>query len=73
MRELHTYEQKLKKKMVQKLLNDPDKYERMFAARYLFKYDYTECKPILLEILDDKDEEVVRCVVRLFREKGEIV
>ncbi len=48
-------------KMVQKILHDPDKFERMFAARYLSKYKYTEIKAILINLLEDDDLEVVMC------------
>ncbi|MHA1444580.1 MAG: HEAT repeat domain-containing protein [Candidatus Hodarchaeales archaeon] len=58
-------------KMVQKVLHDPDKFERMFAARYLSKYKYTEIKTILIELLEDDDLEVVKCVARILQEKGE--
>ncbi|MHA1947542.1 MAG: HEAT repeat domain-containing protein [Candidatus Hodarchaeales archaeon] len=64
----HTWE-----KMVQKVLHDPDKFERMFAARYLSKYQYFESKAILLKLLEDDDLDVVRCATRLLREKGEAI
>ena len=41
--------------MVQKVLHDPDKFERMFAARYLSKYQYFKSKAILLKLLEDDD------------------
>ena len=59
--------------MVQKVLHDPDKFERMFAARYLFKYQYFESKAILLKLLEDHDLDVVRCATRLLQEKGEVI
>jgi hypothetical protein len=61
------------KKMVQKVLHDPDKFERMFAARYLSKYQYIESKAILLKLLEDDDLDVVRCATRLLQEKGEAI
>ncbi len=59
----------MKDKMVQKLRNDPDKFERMFAAQYLFKYNYSESKSILKDALTDNDPEVVLCITRLFEVK----
>jgi len=56
--------------MVQKVLHDPDKFERMFAARYLCKYQYTESKAILLKLLEDDDLDVARCVARILQKKG---
>ncbi|MHA1206213.1 MAG: HEAT repeat domain-containing protein [Candidatus Hodarchaeales archaeon] len=58
-------------KMVQKVLHGPDKFERMFAARYLSKYKYTEIKTILIELLEDDDLEVVKFVARILQENGE--
>ena len=60
-------------KLVQKVLHDPDKFERMFAARYLSKYQYTESKAILFKLLEDYDLEVVKCVTKILQEKGETV
>ena len=59
--------------MVQKVLHDPDKFERMFAARYLSKYKYFESKAILLKLLEDDDLDVVSCATRLLQEKGEAI
>lgn len=59
--------------MVQKVLHDPDKFERMFAARYLSKYQYFESKAILLKLLEDDDLDVVRCATRLLQEKGKAI
>ena len=64
----HTWE-----KMIQKVLYDPDKFERMFAARYLSKYQYFKSKAILLKLLEDDDLDVVRCATRLLQEKGETI
>lgn len=55
--------------MVKKVLNDPDKFERMFAARYLAKYDFNNSKSVLLEALTDKDEDVVECISKLLQHK----
>lgn len=60
-------------KMVQKALHDPDKFERMFAARYLSKYRYSDSKEILLKLLEDNDLDVVRCATRILQEKGEVI
>jgi hypothetical protein len=57
--------------MVHKVLHNPDKFERMFAARYLSKYQYNQSKPILLKLLEDNDLDVVRCIVKILHEKGE--
>jgi len=59
-------------KMIEKVLNDPDKFERMFAVRYLSKYKYTETKVILLKLLEDDDLEVVKCITRILKDKGEM-
>ena len=56
--------------MIDKLLNDPDKFERMFAARYLFKYNFSESRSILEDALKDNDPEVAICIARLFEVKG---
>ncbi|MHA2345820.1 MAG: HEAT repeat domain-containing protein [Candidatus Hodarchaeales archaeon] len=61
-------EQDLREKMIKKLLNDPDKFERMFAARYLAKYDFIRSKSALLKALTDKDEEVVTFISKLLEE-----
>ncbi|MHA2290106.1 MAG: HEAT repeat domain-containing protein [Promethearchaeota archaeon] len=55
----------MRDEMIQKLFNDPDKFERMFAARYLCKYNFSECKLILKDALQDEDPEVAVCVARL--------
>ena len=59
--------------MIQKVLHDPDKFERMFAARYLSKYQYSKSKNILFKLLEDDDIEVVRCVTKILKEKGEAI
>ena len=61
----------MREEMIYKLLNDPDKFERMFAAQYLFKYNFHESKSILKNALNDKDPEVVICITRLFEFKEE--
>lgn len=48
--------------MVRKLKQDPDKYERMFAAQYLARYSSSKTKKILLEALNDKDPEIVKYI-----------
>ena len=68
---LTTNEALIKEEMIHKLLNDPDKFERMFAAQYLFKYNYSETKSILKNALNDRDPEVVVCITRLFECKEE--
>jgi len=57
--------------MVHKALHDPDKFERMFAARYLSKYQYNKSKTILFKLLEDNDLEIVSCITRILQEKGE--
>ena len=71
--ELPAVQKDIWEKMVQKILYDPDKFERMFAARYLSKYQYRESKAILLKLLEDDDLEVVRCVTKILQEKGETI
>jgi HEAT repeat protein len=62
-------EHDLREKMVKKLLNDPDKFERMFAARYLAKYDFVNSKSELLVALNDENEEVIECILKLLQQK----
>ncbi len=69
MSELTANKEKIREKMVDKLLNDPDKYERMFAAQYLYKYDYSASKSVLISVLKDEDREVVNCITRLLKEQ----
>jgi len=45
--------------MIAKLQQDPDKFERMFAAQYLAKYSYLKSKEVLCIALNDEDPEVV--------------
>ena len=59
--------------MVHKLLHDPDKFERRFAAQYLCKYDFIASKSVLTSLLNDEDKELVlmkkvsfMCIFRLF-------
>ena len=58
-------------KMIQKLLHDSDKFERMFAARYLSKYQYNKSKEALFKALGDPDSDVVECVTKILIKKGE--
>ncbi len=69
MSELTANKEKIREKMVDKLLNDPDKYERMFAAQYLCKYDFSANKSVLISVLDDEDREVVNCITRSLKEQ----
>jgi HEAT repeat protein len=50
-------------KMIYKLLKDPDKFERMFAAQYLAKYNFKESEEFLRKALEDPDPEVVQSVL----------
>lgn len=69
--ELPAVQNDIWEKMVQKILHDPDKFERMFAVRYLSKYKYTEIKATLFKLLDDDDLEVVKFAAKILQEKGE--
>ena len=72
MSELTATKEEIREKMVDKLLKDPDKFERMFAARYLYKYDFIASKSALITALnEDEDKEVVRCITVLLKEKKE--
>ena len=52
--------------MIKKLRKDPDKFERMFAAQYLAKYNLSEYKEYLKKaILEDSEPEVVHCIRKL--------
>ncbi|UCE14021.1 MAG: HEAT repeat domain-containing protein [Candidatus Heimdallarchaeota archaeon] len=55
--------------MIKKLQHDPDKFERMFAAQYLARYNFSEIKDYLIKALEDPDPEVV-LLVRKLLEKG---
>ncbi len=64
MRTLDKKEEDLFEVMLKKLQNDPDKYERMFAAQYLAKYNFSKSKKFLEEALNDYDPEVVQCILQ---------
>ena len=55
--------------MVHKLLHDPDKFERMFAAQYLCKYDFLASKPIFTSLLNDEDMELVNFIAKILQEQ----
>ena len=55
--------------MIAKLQQDPDKFERMFAAQYLAKYSYLKSKEVLCIALNDEDPEVVECIRKIIEEK----
>ena len=54
--------------MVHKLLHDPDKFERRFAAQYLCKYDFLACKSVLTSLLNDEDKELVDYITKKLQE-----
>lgn len=55
--------------MIKKLYTDPDKFERMFAAQYLAKYNLSKGKEHLLKVvLEDPNPEVVHCIRTLLKE-----
>ncbi len=55
--------------MLKKLQKDPDKYERMFAAQYLAKYNFSKCKEHLMKaVLEDSDPEVVHCIRKVLED-----
>ncbi|MFW9853957.1 MAG: HEAT repeat domain-containing protein [Candidatus Thorarchaeota archaeon] len=51
--------------MVKKLLEHPDRFERIFAAQYLARYTRERSEKFLYEALADPDPEVVACVQHL--------
>ena len=55
--------------MITKLQQNPDKFERMFAAQYLAKYSYLKSKEYLCIALNDEDQEVVECIRKIIEEK----
>ena len=56
--------------MIEKLQQDPDKFERMFAAQYLARYNLSRYKGLLHEaVLEDTDPEVVHCVRKLIEDR----
>ena len=69
MSELKDQKQENIKLMIEKLQQDPDKFERMFAAQYLSKYNFSKSKEYLQRvILEDTDPEVVHCVRKLLKD-----
>lgn len=69
MSELKDQKQENIKLMIEKLQQDPDKFERMFAAQYLSKYNFSKSKEYLQRvILEDADPEVVHCVRKLLKD-----
>ncbi|MFX0050821.1 MAG: HEAT repeat domain-containing protein [Candidatus Hermodarchaeota archaeon] len=56
--------------MIEKLQHDKDKYERMFAAQYLAKYQFEKSKEFLKKASEDPDPEVAECVQQ-YLEKAE--
>ncbi|MFX0170383.1 MAG: HEAT repeat domain-containing protein [Candidatus Hodarchaeota archaeon] len=61
---------KLLTTMIKKLQHDKDKYERMFAAQYLAKYQFKESKKFLEKALEDPDPEVAECVQQHLEKAG---
>jgi hypothetical protein len=53
--------------MILKLREDPDKYERMFAAQYLAKSSSVKIEKILLEALNDDDPELVESIKKILK------
>ena len=54
--------------MIHKLLHDPDKFERIFAAQYLYKYDFSATKSVLISLLEDEDKELVNFITKILEE-----
>ena len=68
-RELTNPNQENAKLMLEKLRKDPDKFERMFAAQYLTKYNFSKYEEYLEKaVLYESDPEVVHCIDRLLKE-----
>ena len=56
--------------MIDKLQKDPDKFERMFAAQYLARYNFSISKKHLSKVvLEDTDPDVVLCVRKLLDDR----
>lgn len=56
--------------MIEKLQKDPDKFERMFAAQYLARYNFLISKEHLREVIsEDTDPDVVLCVRKLLDDR----
>ncbi|MHA1967342.1 MAG: HEAT repeat domain-containing protein [Candidatus Hodarchaeales archaeon] len=53
--------------MILKLREDPDEYERMFAAQYLAKYSSSKTKKILLEALANDDPETIESIKKILK------
>ncbi|MFX0124054.1 MAG: hypothetical protein ACFFAE_10490 [Candidatus Hodarchaeota archaeon] len=55
--------------LLEKLRKDPDKFERMFAAQYLARYYFLQCKKHLENaVLEDPDPEVIHCIRNLLED-----
>ena len=68
MRELTKPNQENIETMIKKLQKDPDKFERMFAAQYLAKYNLSEYKEYLMKaIFEDPNPEVIHCIRKLLK------
>ena len=53
--------------MIEKLHKDPDKFERMFAAKFIAKYNFLEGKESLENALNDEDPDVVTLIKDLLQ------
>ncbi|UCG00403.1 MAG: HEAT repeat domain-containing protein [Candidatus Heimdallarchaeota archaeon] len=55
--------------LIKKLHEDPDKFERMFAAQYLAKYNLSRCEVNLKKaVLEDPDPDVVQSIRKLLKD-----
>ncbi len=63
----------VKEQMIEKLHQDPDKFERMFAAQYLARYYFSESKEHLDNAFTkDQDPDVVQSIRKLLEERGKV-
>jgi hypothetical protein len=63
----------VKEQMIEKLHQDPDKFERMFAAQYLARYFFSESREHLYNAFTkEKDPDVVQSIRKLLDERGKV-
>ncbi|MHA2227270.1 MAG: hypothetical protein ACXAC8_18790 [Candidatus Hodarchaeales archaeon] len=73
MSELSQANPDVKEQMIEKLHQDPDKFERMFAAQYLARYFFSESREHLYNAFTkEKDPDVVQSIRKLLDERGKV-
>ncbi len=58
--------------MIDKLRNDPDKFERMFAAKFIAKYNFEGSREFLEKaLLNDGDSDVILLIKDILKEMNQ--